>query len=229
MERFVLHNWDERIGPDASVVKVGGGKKQLEKGMKQRSDVPLPLKDKFLVQLPVRNYAHTVIDTDHQLWKAYRCTVNADDNRLEGKKMCHSSIEPSYHRQAKIRKNLRDKLREAEELALQNQQIQFVERQQQQERHKKRGEAEDSSMRLRAKEMGFEGLRKAVLKPPLPSPEVPQSMVEEAVKSAQPGMAYRTSGKKMFTDHSSRVDNGGLFGGSTATEPMKRWNDKSFA
>ena len=108
-----MHAWDERIGPDSSLTHVDGGKKQLEKGAKQKSRIPLPLHNStFIVEMPTRGPdSHVVVDTDIHIWRSYRQIIKGEDARTEGKKI-FASIPSSEKMQRHVRECLRERLRE---------------------------------------------------------------------------------------------------------------------
>jgi hypothetical protein len=241
--------WDERIGADASITHVSGGKKIFhEITGKSASNVPLPQGDQpFLVPMPgngtMRHQTPVMVDTNIHVWRSYRTiTATAEGVQGEGKKMNARPL-PMIEVQAHIRKSLRDKLRDQERKELMLKKQHDLEREAMLVRHANHASMEETFLRTRAKTLGFEGLHKPVTRPPpsMPSvaPEELQRIVDAAHSTGGAARMPGSGGKRVWADHPCQRSNGSPFGSSShtptpgvseaesrAVSSMRRWEDK---
>lgn len=230
-QRIELHAWDEQIGPDASITKVGGGKRQFPSHSKSASNIPLPLRNAdFLVQMPTtgehRGARPYVANTDLHIWRSYRAVVTTESGLLpEGKKMNEKPMTVS-EMQRSVRKSLREKLRaqEARELLMLEEHQKA--RQAMAERHQTLAAAEESLLRTRTKKLGFEGLTRPTMRSAPPLPVIPQKEIERYARGRQQSGAASSGGRYSSLSH---ADNGKPFGGTPVPgEPsMERWVNKA--
>lgn len=235
--RVEMHAWDERIGPDASISHLTGGKKQFPNNNRSASSIPIPLHDApFLVPMPV-NGEHApkpvIVNTDTHLWRSYR-TVVSGEGQPEGKKMNARPL-PLIEVQSHLRKSLREKLRDNERKELMMEEEFKKERERMLKRHAISAKKEEEWLRERATTMGFEGLKKPCTKaPPALVAQIPSEAVDRILASAPTGagQAFSQGGKKIIKDHPGCRNNGRPFGfvamdaGEKDTS-MQRWRDKS--
>lgn len=237
--------WDERIGADASITHVSGGKKIFSNTSgKFASNVPLPQGDQpFLVPMPangsMRNQSPVVVDTNTHVWRSYRAVTSAEGVEGEGKKMSARPL-PMIEVQAHLRKSLREKLREQERKELMLKQQHNLEREALIARHASHAAMEESFLRSRAKSLGFEGLHKPVSRPAPSLPSVTPQDLQRAVDAAHANGSTRMAGaggKRVWADHPCQRSNGSPFGNMShaeglndeekrAVSSMKRWNEK---
>ena len=229
IERSHLKPWDENVGPDASVVKVGGGKKVNEdaRAMLLASQVNLPLKAPYIGDTPVRvpwTVQATKVNSDAHLWRSYKMLLtDPGDSRTNGKKM-YSKKMPQHTFQEIVSGGVKAKrnLCLAKEEALRQSQAQ--ERAALHERHRKHMEAEESMYRERCKTHGVAGLSPHTLRTPTPAPAVAKDVLEAALKKGP----KRGDGKRVVQDELRSIPRSPPFGPPlrAASEPMRRWEDK---
>jgi hypothetical protein len=238
-----LHAWDERIGLDASISHVTGGKKQFPGMSRVASSIPIPLGNQpFVVEMPgngdIQDQKPVVVDVDRHMWRAYRMTVGNEGVAPDGKKMSAKPL-PAHEVQAHLRKALREKLRDQERKELMLRETQRLEQEALLKRHRAFGEKEESFLRQRATSMGFEGLRKPVTKAAPWLPPVSPEVVDRAMSSllisgpeAAGALLNGKTGKRVLRDHPSVRNHGPPFGAVTSaaalkgSENMQAWKDK---
>jgi hypothetical protein len=220
-----MHAWDERIGPDSSLTNVDGGKKQLEKGAKQKSLIPLPLHNsRFIVELPPRGpEGPAVVDTDLHLWRSYRTIVKGDDARTEGKKI-YAELPTCSKTSKHVRECLRERLREQERKELLLLEEQRQERARHLDRYDKLHAMEDRLARQRAAAKGFDGVSRPLTKAPPKLPVISEDAIRASM-NASPVMG-RCGGKRMIAEHPSRAASSTPFAMSS-NGLLDRWYDKS--
>lgn len=225
-----LHAWDERIGADASITHVNGGKKQFPSASKVASNIPLPTKEQpFLVPMPrngeFADQKPVVVNTDTHMWRSYRAMVSTDGVIPEGKKMSARPI-PMIEVQAHLRKCMREKLRDQERRELAMSRVHELERAALAHRHAQHAKMEESFLRSRTVSLGFEGLRKPVTRSKPALPPLPPDEIQRSVSAA---LEPHTKPREL---HPSQRTNGPPFGSMTPAlgapdGSIKRWVDKS--
>ena len=220
-----MHAWDERIGPDSSLTHVDGGKKQLEKGAKQKSRIPLPLghDSTFIVDMPVKGpEGHVMVDTDIHIWRSYRRIIKGEDARTEGKKI-YADLPSSEKMQRHVRACLRERLKEQEAKELMSLEMQRIEREQHLDRYAKLHVMEEQLARERAAAKGFDGVTRPLTKAPPKLPSIPEETIR-AIQNSTPG-PMRCGGKKILPEHPSRSSSCSPFA-MASTGILDRWHDK---
>lgn len=232
-----VHPGDENIGLDASVSRLGGGKKQfleLMQGMKLQSQVTIPLHAKFIgVDLPARHTpdpreAH--FSPAHHMWRAYRgLMLPPGDSRTEGKKMFASKT-PTQELEATARQSLRHRVRAMKQHEDDLRRQLADERAKRYDAHRQKSEIYDKVFHLRCKVSGLEGLERCSLRSPDPLPELPADMSEADLlrQSIYPSR----EGKKMVPKaemHSVKLPPFGAPLAAASPSLVERWDLKTLS
>ena len=229
MERSRLKPWDENVGPDASIVKVGGGKKVNAdaRALLLASQVNLPLKAPYIGERPMRvpwTVQLAKVNSDAHLWRSYKqLMTDPNDARMQGKKMYTKKM-PHHTFQDTITEGVKakQKLCLAREEALRQEQSE--ERRKLHERHRMHMVAEESIYRERCSTNGVAGLVKPSLRTPQPEPPVPADLVAQSIARGP----KRGDGKRVVQDEFRALPRSPPFGPPLRSHsvPMQRWEDK---